>query len=104
MKKIVLNYIKASLRRTWGRSKQRQFALANAKVSYGKYLCAVCNDIFARKQIQVDHIIAVGRFIDFNTYIERLFCESSGLRVLCIDCHKKKTKKDIKSFKRNVII
>lgn len=99
MKKVVVAFIKASLRRTWGRSKQKQFALAAAKVGYGKYKCRKCYKIFPRKQIQVDHIIPVGRFVDFNIYIERLFCESSGLAVLCIGCHKKKTAKDIKSFK-----
>lgn len=98
MRKIVINYIKASLRRTWGRSKQRASALKKAKVSRGKYKCAKCNGVFQRKKIQVDHIIAVGRFVDFNTFIERLFCDPGGLAVLCIQCHKVKTKSDRKKF------
>ena len=99
MKKIVVNYVKAALRRTWGRSKQRQAALKTAKVAYGQYKCANCSGIFRRKNIQVDHIIAVGKFIDFNQYIERLFCDAKGLRVLCRECHKEKTKQDRKKMK-----
>lgn len=98
MKKIVINYIKASLRRTWGRSKQRSAALKSAKVSYGHYRCENCKQVFRKKNIQVDHIICIGRFKDFNTFIERLFVDSKGLAVLCIGCHKQKTKKDRRSF------
>lgn len=96
MEKVVINYLKASLRRLWGRSKQRAWALKKAKVSRGKYRCAKCDKIFARKNINVDHIIAMGRFKDFNLYIERLFCESNGLQILCLACHRSKTKKDLK--------
>jgi 5-methylcytosine-specific restriction endonuclease McrA len=96
MEKKVTNYIKAALRRTWGRSKQRQAALKSAKIAYGKYKCEKCHGVFQRKKIEVDHIVAVGRFKDFNTYIERLFCPSSGLQILCIPCHKSKSKKDNK--------
>lgn len=99
MEKATINYIKASLRRTWGRSKQRQAALKSAKVSYGKYKCCCCLGIFQRKHIEVDHIIPVGRFKDFNTFIERLFCPSNGLAILCRGCHKKKTAIDKKNMK-----
>jgi hypothetical protein len=96
MQKTVINYIKSALRRTWGRSKQRQSALYAAKVAYGQYKCAKCGEIYRRKEIEVDHITAVGRFKDFDTYIERLFCDSNKLAVLCKSCHKEKTKKDNK--------
>ena len=98
MEKKLVNYIKGLLRRAWGRSFQRQSALKSAKVSYGKYKCAKCRKIFRRKNIQVDHIIPVGRFKDFDTYIEKLFVEPIKLQVLCLGCHSIKTKKDIKSF------
>jgi 5-methylcytosine-specific restriction endonuclease McrA len=98
MRKTVVEYVKKSLRRVWGRSKQRNGALKNAKVERGKYRCACCGKIFRRKDIEVDHKVAVGRFVDFDTYIERLFCDSKGLQVLCKGCHRTKTKKDIKSF------
>src|ERR1700722_20114596 len=96
MEKAVTNYIKASLRRTWGRSKQRQSALKAAKVAYGKYKCNKCGGIFQRKMIEVDHIVAIGKCKDFNIYIERLFYPSSGLQILCVACHRLKSKKDNK--------
>jgi len=99
MKTNVKNYIKAALRRTWGRSKQRTSALRAAKVSYGKYRCAHCNGIFRRKEINVDHRIAVGRFQTFDIFIERLFCDAKGLDVVCVGCHKLKSKADRKKMK-----
>lgn len=98
MKKVVISYIKGALRRTWGRSKQRKFALYNAKVEYGKYRCAGCGKIYRRREIEVDHIVAVGKFVDFDTYIEKLFCDSDKLAVLCKNCHKKKTRKDLRKI------
>jgi 5-methylcytosine-specific restriction endonuclease McrA len=100
MRKTVIAYIKASLRRTWGRSKQRQGALKLARVERGKYECANCGDIVQRKNVQVDHIVPVGRFEGFDLFIERLFCDTKGLAVLCLKCHSIKTKKDVKSFKK----
>ena len=98
MRKTVVEYVKKSLRRVWGRSKQRQGALKKAKVERGKYVCACCGNVFRRKDIEVDHKTAVGKFVDFDQYIERLFCDVGGLQVLCKLCHRLKTKKDIKLF------
>lgn len=95
MRKVVREYVKKGLRRMWGRSKQRQRALENARVRRGWYICACCGREFRRKDIEVDHKIAMGRFKDFDTYIERLFCETGGLQILCRQCHKVKTKKDL---------
>lgn len=94
MKKDTIAYIKKGLRRIWGRSKQRQNALKKAKIKYGHYKCECCGEVFRRKDINVDHIVAIGRFKDWDTYIKRLFCESNKLAVLCISCHAEKTKKD----------
>jgi len=33
-------------------------------------------------------------WIDWNTYMDRLFCEESGFQVLCKPCHSTKTKQD----------
>lgn len=83
----------------WGRSIQRQTALKNARVERGKYRCAVCGGVFSRKKINADHKIAIGRFISFDIFIERLFCESAGIDILCLGCHKIKTKNDKKKMK-----
>lgn len=100
MRKTTIAYIKAALRRTWGRSKQRSSALKKAKIAYGLYECAVCKKHTRRKDIEVDHIIPVGKFTTFDLYIERLFCDTSGLRILCKPCHKSKTKSDMKKMKK----
>ena len=96
MRKTTIAYVKASLRRTWGRSKQRQSALKSARISRGLYRCAHCKNVFRRKEIEVDHRIAVGKFVSFDLFIERLFCDSSGLDVVCRGCHLVKTASDRK--------
>lgn len=94
MRQTTIAYIKAALRRVWGKSQQRRGALNAAKVSYGMYQCDECKLIHKRKDIDVDHIIPIGKFVTFDLYIERLFCDTSGLRVLCKPCHKLKTADD----------
>src|SRR3972149_9752532 len=57
------------------------------------YLCDSCQGTFPAKEVQVDHIapVVADTFIDWNTFIERLFCEADNLQVLCTECHKKKS-------------
>jgi len=59
------------------------------------YKCASCGEEFTLKDINMDHIDpvvdpAVG-FVDWDTYIERLFCDESNYQALCVGCHKEKT-------------
>lgn len=61
----------------------------------GKYRCAKCKILTSKPQ--VDHISPVGKFLDWNMYIERLFCPIENLQVLCWDCHKVKTFKDLEN-------
>lgn len=60
------------------------------------YTCAACQQEFPSKEVEVDHIspvVSVGDgFIDWNTFIQRLYCPIENLQVLCLTCHKKKTK------------
>ena len=62
------------------------------------YICNHCGLCFKPKEVHVDHIypvVPVEREVrDWNEYIERLFCNSSGLQVLCIDCHQKKSNEE----------
>ena len=81
-------------------------------MSRGKYKCAECGTIGPatlppkkgnkrrRNNAAVDHIDcvtdpAVG-FVDWNTHIERLFCELEGFQVLCWECHEAKTAEERK--------
>jgi len=66
-----------------------------------EYLCSCCNDWYMGKDIQVDHADPVVDptigFVNWDTYIARLFCAKENLSVLCKTCHKSKTdqEKDI---------
>jgi len=107
---IVSNLRNAS--RWW---KPKQQCIRKARVSLGKYRCASCNQIVpatkkgvyktgkkAGKPKKIKNILAdhkepvvdpnVG-FVDWNTFIERLFRED-GWQALCDDCHKAKTKEE----------
>ena len=69
------------------------------------YRCASCQQEFTSKDVEVDHISPVvdptDGFIDWNTFISRLYCTKDNLQVLCTTCHKRKTKLErSKSTKR----
>ena len=87
----------SALRRASYRLGARYEALNKAKISYGVYACAACKKAFARKNVQVDHItpiVPLSGWDNFDGYIARLFCHSDGLQILCIGCHKSKTKEE----------
>ena len=80
----------------------------SARVSTGKYLCASCRTVGPatlpplrgqkrrRNNAAVDHISPVVNpsqgFIDWNTYITRMFLEEEGYQILCYACHGDKTR------------
>lgn len=58
-----------------------------------EYQCNYCEEWFAGKETQVDHIIPVGTLQcgdDLKGFLERLTPEE-GFQVLCLECHKIKT-------------
>ena len=82
--------------------------LKNGNPKFGLfYICAECSrqgkeiPYHPRENIQVDHIeeiAGVNGFSDWDSYINSLFCDLSGLQVLCKPCHKEKTVKYVKSL------
>lgn len=64
------------------------------------YKCAACKKHFVAKEVQVDHIEPVVSpltgFIDWNTFVARMFCPITNLQVLCRWCHKVKSDKEKK--------
>lgn len=59
--------------------------------------CAHCKGEFPKSGVHADHIIPVvgpEGFQSWDVYIERLYCEVSGFRVLCKNCHKAVTRKE----------
>lgn len=83
------------LRRLHSKWGPRKITYVAARVERGKYKCAHCGGIFGPKFIDLDHIKPVisvqDGFIDWNTYIDRLFVSKDGYQVLCKTCHKQKT-------------
>ena len=52
--------------------------------------CPQCNGLFPQGEIFADHITAVvgpEGFVDWNTFIERLFSEKEGYDACCRQCH-----------------
>lgn len=58
------------------------------------FRCAICQGEFSAKNVNVDHTIAIGKGLDWNQFIDRLFCEIDNLQVVCIPCHKTKSLKE----------
>ena len=61
-----------------------------------EYQCAHCTDWFPKSKVEVEHTVDVGSLTcpeDLSGFVERLFCESDKLLVLCTKCHDKKTYK-----------
>ena len=76
-----------------------------------RYQCAECGKWFKSTDVAVDHIDPVVNdgFKDWNTFVDRLFCEIDNLQVLCnyklkdvdkydgiVSCHLKKTREERK--------
>jgi hypothetical protein len=104
-------FIRSSLRGAWMRWGPNQETKKNARIARGRYTCAgymraahpVSNSIKVdgkrKNNIFTDHIDPVGAHIDWNTTVERMFCEVEALQLLCKDCHDKKTKDERAALK-----
>jgi 5-methylcytosine-specific restriction endonuclease McrA len=96
-------YIRSSLRRAWSRYPPKYEALAKSRrPSHRKglkweYQCKECSNWFKGTEVQVDHILPAGSLRSFDEcgiFIDRLFCTSDNLQVLCKPCHALKTKSE----------
>lgn len=106
VKQFVIN----ALRRAHSRWFPKSIALEQAKTtrkytiekekdrSRNAYVCAHCDGVFRSKEINVDHIKPVvdpkSGFTTFDNYIESLFVGVTDYQILCIPCHKIKTKSE----------
>lgn len=67
---------------------------ARAKKNAVQYECQACNTWVSSTEIVVDHISPVIEdtgFVDWNVFVDRLFCDKSNLQRICDPCHDKKT-------------
>ena len=100
---FIVSALRAASQR-WGPKNQ---CIRDARVSRGLYKCDGCGNIVPAtlpppegkknriKNIVADHINpvvdpAVG-FVDWGTYIARMFVERDGYQALCHECHTKKS-------------
>lgn len=89
--------IVVALRQVWLRSPLRYEAIKNAREHPNQYRCAICREFFPAKEIRVDHIVKVvgAKGIDsWDDFISALFCDATNLQILCVPCHKEKTKQE----------
>lgn len=88
-------WLTGELRRSSFRWRARTEAMQNARVERGKYKCNSCGDLFGPKQIILDHIEPVVDpkvgWVDWNTFIERLFVPAEKFQILCHACSDVKT-------------
>ena len=103
--------VRSSLRRGFRYWKPIQEAKLAARREYSgdnrrrrwEYKCNCCGQYFPDKEVQVDHVFAVGSLRsaeDLVGFLERLTAEE-GYQVLCKECHKNvKTKEDMKKIKK----
>lgn len=93
-----LAFIRSTLRSKWLRWPVRAEALKIAKrpkLREGKhkfeYQCAICEEQFTLKEVEVDHFpVSAGSIIsvdDIGKFCNNLFCEIDNLRVVCKTCH-----------------
>lgn len=101
----IKEHVFAALRRSSYKWLPRSEVLRAARVERGKYRCAVCNKIYPKKEIYLDHVQAVidpgDGFRDWETLIERMFPDHDGWQVLCKADHD--TKSDIENTCRREV-
>ena len=59
--------------------------------------CSNCQELFPQGKLHADHIVpCVGPegFIDWNTFIARLYVENDGFQAVCHACHQEKTNQE----------
>jgi len=104
LKGFITSVIRAGFRKFPAKYEALNAAKAGKKINTASgrmaehYKCAKCKGLFVNKDVQVDHkspVVdpAVG-FVDWDTFINRLYCPIKNLQVLCTPCHKVKTAKE----------
>lgn len=107
------SFVKSALR--GARWPQKYEAVKRAFVEYGinpatgrkckLHRCSACRDLFPQNGVQADHIIPVvgpEGFVSWDRFIQRLFCEADGFKILCKACHSKVTNEE-REARRNFL-
>jgi 5-methylcytosine-specific restriction endonuclease McrA len=87
-------------REVWRQSQVYQEVKRNTRIpgKSGWFNCQTCGR--DTEKICIDHIVPVGKqptcYLDFGSWLVKLFCGSENLEGICSDCHKEKTKEERK--------
>lgn len=91
-------FLFSAFRKVWRWSPVRKSLLKED--AEGKLVCNDCKGRFNREAIAVDHkkpVIDPSKgFEGWDAYYTNLFCSSDGLQILCLTCHKRKSKEENK--------
>lgn len=95
----LFKWLRPKLRRLSYQWPPRKIKQGKARVSRGRYECAMCKEegktvLYGPKEISLDHIDPVMEFegfTNFDDFITRLFCSEDGFQVLCHPHHDEKT-------------
>lgn len=94
------SFVMSALRKASQRYPPKHAVKKEARIRRGVYICAGYerepHEVPA-KHTHIDHIEPVVPLSGFTTWdeiINRLFCNSDGLQVLCSECHSSKTKEE----------
>ena len=109
------NLLKGAIRRVFSRSDLRRKLIEShtiegysdinrPRVTKWGY-CTECGEITPRYKLEVDHeppIVPIGKRLEDMTWdelIDNLWCNEINLRPMCKDCHKAKSKAEMKKRK-----
>lgn len=97
-KSKVAQRLRNTLRELWSKSPYRSMVLSSSRVGRNEYRCAICSNKFPPDLMEVDHLKELPinsykdvREIDWNAFIEHLFCDPNNTQAICVYCHAKKT-------------
>jgi 5-methylcytosine-specific restriction endonuclease McrA len=93
-------YLIPAARKIWSYSPLRRSIKQRTRVSIVKgietFRCEKCRKLV--ENIEIDHINPIVDpevgFQDWNTYLNRMFCDPSNLQGICNSCHKLKSSKE----------
>ena len=94
------SFIRAGLRSMARRWPPRYEVLKSARRACNKgrqrweFQCKKCKKWYKQTEVEVDHVTPAGSlkdYADLPPFVEKLFCSSDNLQVLCKPCHKRKT-------------
>lgn len=103
------NLIKGAIRRVFSRSDLRRAVIGSCIVVHNDpsrprvktwCLCPSCKGFIPKSYMQVDHIIPVIKVTEslesltWDEVVDRLWCEYTNLKAICITCHTLKTKEE----------